>query len=413
MKAIIISIGDEILIGQVINTNAAFISSKLNSVGIEVDTVLTVGDTEEAILKGFRESASGHDLVVVTGGLGPTHDDITRTAVCKFFQTKLVSSQEARRDIETFLAARARPWSDAAEDQTLIPQGATVMPNRHGTAPGEFFEREGRYFIVMPGVPQEMEGMMNDFVVPFFRQHPTGGHILHLTLNTTGIPESTLASRLGNIEELLRGEKLAFLPSTGGVRMRITVSGSDMKKCEQKLSSIEASIREKAGKYIFSAGDISLEAAVGELLQSRGLKLAVAESCTGGLLADKITNVPGSSAYFERGIVAYSNASKADLLHVANELIKAHGAVSKEVAEAMAIGIRSVAGVDIGVSTTGIAGPSGGTESKPVGTVWIAYSDAKETVALKLNLGSDRLRIKERASQAALELVRRKVLNLG
>ena len=413
MKAIIISIGDELLIGQVINTNAAFIAQKLNVVGIEVDRILTVADTQEAILESFQASYASHDVLIVTGGLGPTHDDITRTAVCTFFQTELIASEEARANIRIFLQARNRPWSDAAEDQTRVPRGATVIPNHYGTAPGEFFHRDGKYFIVMPGVPQEMEGMVNEFVVPYFQQHTTGNVILHRTLNTTGIAESVLADRLGNIEELLRGEKLAFLPSTMGVRMRITVIGTDVNACREKLSSIERMIRARAEKYIYSVDDQPLEAVVGNILAEKRLTIAVAESCTGGLLADTITNVSGSSRYFERGVVTYSNRSKIDLLDVPEEVINAHGAVSKEVAEAMAQGVRNHAKVDIGISTTGVAGPTGGSAEKPVGLVWIGYADKNERFALKFFLGSDRLRIKERAAHAALELVRRKILKIA
>lgn len=441
MKAIIISIGDELLIGQVVNTNAAFIAAKLNDVGVEVCCINTIGDDKDAILKNFRESYPACNAVVVTGGLGPTHDDITRMAVCEFFDTDLVPHEGVRQQIQRFLQARNRPWSEAAENQTRLPRGAEAIPNDHGTAPGEFFERDGKYFIVMPGVPYEMEAMMNEFVVPFFTQRSSGNYILHRTLNTTGIPESTISERLGDINDLLQGESiarpsrpvplpdeevgtglglveastkvgLAFLPSTGGVRLRITVVGSDRAQCQVKSTMIEQFIRSKVGKYIYGTDEDRLEEVVGRLLTERKLKLAIAESCTGGMLANILTNVPGSSRYVERAIVAYSNQSKMDMLRVSNELLEKYGAVSREVAKAMASGVRTLSGVDIGISTTGVAGPDGGTSEKPVGLVWIGYSDADHNFAVKLSLGSERIRIKERATHACLEIVRRKILDI-
>lgn len=412
MNATIISIGDEILIGQVLNTNAAYIYEKLNSVGIEVARILTVGDDEVEILNSFKGNYPRYDVVIVTGGLGPTQDDVTRSAVCKFFDLKLISSNEVRHNVEEFLKKRNRKWSDAAENQTLFPAGAKVIPNKYGTAAGEFFERDTKYFIVLPGVPYEMESMMEDFVIPFFREIKMNRYILHRTLMTTGIAESELAGRLGNLDNILQGAKLAFLPSPTGVRLRITISGTGKNQCENKIQTIESHIREKANKFIYGVDEESLEEVLGKILAERKLTIAIAESCTGGMIAHKITNVPGSSRYFERAIVAYSNQSKINQLHVPKELIEKHGAVSKEIAEAMALGIRQNAGTDIGISTTGIAGPTGGTGKKPVGLVWIGYSDANETIALKFNFGDGRLRIKERASQAAMDFIRRKILKI-
>ncbi len=412
MKSVIISIGDELLIGQVINTNASFIAAQLNTAGVEVERVLTVADDVAAILDALEESYPRNDLVVVTGGLGPTHDDITRTAVCRFFRTELAPSREAREQIELFLKERDHPWSEAAENQTLFPRAASVIPNRYGTAPGELFEHDNRICIVMPGVPGEMEAMMRDFVVPFLRSRAHGKFVLHRTLKTTGITESMLASRLGNIEYLLRGDRLAFLPAATGVRLRITVVGTDREACDQRIRRIEQDIRTKAEKFIFGTDEEELEEVVGRLLAQERLTIGVAESCTGGLIANRLTNVSGSSVYFERGVVAYSNRSKTDLLNVPAELINAHGAVSREVAEAMAQGIRLGARTDIGISTTGIAGPTGGTVEKPVGLVWIGYADAGKTLALRFQFGGGRPAIKERAAQAAIELVRRMLLKI-
>jgi len=412
MKAVIISIGDEILIGQVVNTNAAFISEKLNSIGIEIIKIITVGDVEEEIINSFQEHYGKADIIIVTGGLGPTHDDVTRKAVCKFFNVKLVQSNEVRKYVKSFLQKRNRHWSKAAEDQTYIPEGAQVIPNKYGTAAGEFFSRNGKYFIVMPGVPYEMESMVEDFIIPYFKDKIKKNFILHRTLMTTGIPESVLSSKLGDINKILKGEKLAFLPSPSGVRLRITVKGLNKKECKKKIEQIEKNIRSKIQSYIYGVDDEQLEEIVGKLLTSRKLKIAVAESCTGGLIANKITNVPGSSVYFDRGLVTYSNKSKIQLLNVAENMIKKHGAVSKEVAKAMAQNIRQLANVDIGISTTGIAGPTGATPNKPIGLVWIGYSDKNETRAIKFYFGDNRLRVKERAAQAAMDLIRRKILKI-
>lgn len=413
MKSEIITIGDELLIGQVVNTNQAYIAERLNDIGIAVDRMTTVGDGLDDILSAFDEAWRRHDVVIVTGGLGPTHDDVTKKAVCKFFHTDLVSNNEVRRQIEALLRSRNLPWSVAAEEQTMIPERARLFPNPVGTAVGMLFEEQGKSFFVLPGVPYEMKEMIDQSVIPMLAPKVSGSAIRHLTLRTTGISESLLAAQLGTVEELLDGGKLAFLPSATGVRLRITVHEREAALADRKLREIEQRIRAKVQKYIYGTGEEELEEVLGRLLAERKLTIAVAESCTGGLIADRITNVSGSSNYFERGVVTYSNRSKIELLGVPEELIKTHGAVSREVAEAMAVGVRRLAGTDIGISTTGIAGPTGGTPEKPVGLVWIGYSDAEGTLALKFNFGNHRLRTKERASQAALELVRRKVLRIG
>jgi nicotinamide-nucleotide amidase len=409
MKAEIITIGDELLIGQVINTNQAYIAEKLNKIGVTIEWMTTVGDEMQAILDSFDQAWTRSDVVIVTGGLGPTHDDITKSVVCKFFDTHIVTNDEVRRHIESLLRKRNIGWTAAAEQQTMMPSKAKVIPNPVGTAAGMLFEENEKAFIVLPGVPYEMKEMMDRSVVPLLATRAKNSVIRHLTLRTTGISESLLAQQLGNVEELLQGAKLAFLPSATGVRLRITVQNRNPTTADRKVQEIEARIRAKVQKYIYGVGEEELEEVVGRILAERGLTLAIAESCTGGLIADRITNVSGSSRYFERGIITYSNKAKIDLLGVSAALIEQHGAVSKEVAEAMAAGIRRTAGTDIGLSTTGIAGPTGGTSEKPVGLVWVGYSDHDETLALKFNFGDHRLLVKERAVQAALELVRRRV----
>jgi nicotinamide-nucleotide amidase len=412
MKAAVIAIGDELLIGQVINSNASFIAEKLNAAGISVEKMITIGDDEDVIVKTLDRSLSEHDVLCLTGGLGPTHDDVTRAAICKFFKTDLISNEEALENVRRIIKRRNVPLTKLNEEQALVPRGCDVMQNSHGTAPGYFFHREGKHVAVMPGVPHEMKVMMERYVTPYFQQHPVGQVIRHRTLRTTGIPESFLFQQLGNLDDLLEGAKLAFLPGPTGVRLRISVKEKDETTANNKLHRVEERIRKKAAKYIYGVEDEELEQVLGRMLTERKLTIAVAESCTGGLITDKITDVPASSNYFERGIISYSNQSKIDNLRVPKELIETYGAVSSEVAKAMAEGVRQLAGTDIGISSTGIAGPTGGSAEKPVGLVWIGYSDRNETLAVKFNFGDDRRRVKERAAQAALELVRRRLLKI-
>jgi nicotinamide-nucleotide amidase len=411
MKAQILTIGDELLIGQVVNTNASFIAEKLTGIGIEIKSILTVGDDQKEILAALTRSTELYDLTAITGGLGPTHDDVTRAAICTFFGRSLVQHQPTLANIQKLMQARQLPWSKESGDQALVPEGAEVIPNPRGTAPGLIIERDGHYVVVMPGVPYEMELMVENTVVPYFEKR-TKTVIRQRTLRTTGISETMLARRCGDIEALLQGEKLAFLPSPSGVRMRITVTGSENEAVEKKLQDIESRIREKAEKYIYGIDNESFEQVLGKLLTERNLKISVAESCTGGLIADRITDVSGSSVYFDRGVIAYSNRSKIEILKVDPDIIDRYGAVSEQTAIAMANGVRSISNSDIGISTTGIAGPTGGSAEKPVGLVWIGYSDSRDSFALKFHLGEDRLRVKERAAQAALELVRRRILNI-
>lgn len=410
MKAEIISIGDELLIGQVINSNQAEIARELNSVGIAVGRMTTVGDTMQEILDAFGSALATHDVVTVTGGLGPTHDDITRTAVCTFFGTDLVQHEETLAHIREIFSQRNLKMLARNEDQALVPEGCMVIPNGLGTAPGYLFERAGKVFIVMPGVPFEMRGMISDFVIPYLRKKNPAFVITHRTLLTTGIAESFLAEKVGDVGELLGAfATLAFLPSPTGVRLRISVAHRDSEAAAAEVKRIERELRHRVDKFVYGVDDEVLEGIVGRMLTEQRKTIAVAESCTGGLIADRLTNVPGSSAYVERCVVAYSNSSKVEMLKVDPRSIESHGAVSREVAEAMAAGVRLAAGTDIGLSTTGIAGPTGGTAEKPVGVVWIGYADAQNVFALRFHFGNDRRRVKERASQAALELVRRKL----
>jgi nicotinamide-nucleotide amidase len=412
MHAHIITIGDELLIGQVVNTNQAYIAEQLNLIGIPADGMTTIGDDEEGIINALRATWQPACISIVTGGLGPTHDDVTKKAAARFFSCGLVSNPGVRANIVRLYAGRNLPWSTSAEEQTMVPEKAEVIPNPVGSAPCLYFHEHDRHLFILPGVPFEMREIIDRSIIPLLRPLVHGSVIRHRTLRTTGIAESMLAQRLGDITAWIGNASLAFLPAPTGVRLRITAREETEAKADGTIEQAETIIRERAGRFIYGIDNEELEEVLGRLLISRGIHIAVAESCTGGLIANRITNVSGSSAYFERGIVTYSNKSKVEMLKVPEVLLNEHGAVSQEVAEAMAIGIRRVAGTDIGLSTTGIAGPTGGTGQKPVGLLWIGYADVTESLAVKFQFGDERLRFKERASQAALELVRRKLLRI-
>lgn len=411
----IITIGDELLIGQVVNTNQAFIAQRLNEAGVVVGQMTTVGDRRESILEALRTAWDRHRVVMVTGGLGPTHDDITRSVVCEFFSTDLEFHTPSFENVQRLFERRGIPMTRLNRDQAMVPRGCTVVPNPLGTAPGYLFDRDGRIMAVMPGVPYEMHRMMQETIGPYLSQRTTGQVVRHRTIKTTGIAESLLAAQLGSIDEIIPPSEeltLAFLPSPAGVRLRLTTVAKDGQTADRRIAAAEDRIRAKAAQYIYGADEEDLEEVVGRLLHELGWTISVAESCTGGLILDRLTNVSGSSAYVDRGYVTYSNAAKIRDLNVPADLIDKHGAVSKEVAVAMAKGARQASGSTIAVSTTGIAGPTGGSEEKPVGLVYVGYADEHASLALRFSFGEGRRRVKERAAQAALELVRKKLLNM-
>ncbi|MDR3626236.1 MAG: competence/damage-inducible protein A [Ignavibacteriaceae bacterium] len=414
MNAHIITIGDEILIGQTINTNAAFIGEKLSGIQINVRKTSTVPDDEEEILREFKTCLNENDLVIVTGGLGPTHDDITRTCIVKFFHTELVRNDEVLDDVRNFFNKRARKITKINEDQALVPKEANVIRNKIGTAPGVWIEKEDKIFIVMPGVPFEMQAMMNNSIIPKLQEKIKNKDffVKRSNLLTTGIPESTLFERLGNIDELLNGAKLAFLPSQFGVKLRVTVNEKSEELANNKISEIEQKIRGKVGRFIYSKQDEPLENVIARMLLERGITIAVAESCTGGLISNLLTNISGSSKYYERGVISYSNASKVEILKVSEDTISQNGAVSLEVARQMAEGIKSISGTDLGLAITGIMGPTGGSSEKPVGLAYVGLCDDKVCTAKKFQFGDDRSLNKQRAAQAALEMIRRYLLGI-
>lgn len=415
MIAYLISIGDELLIGQTVNTNVAFISEKLTDLNIKVVKQSVIGDDENAILSELKVAESVSELIIMTGGLGPTHDDITLKTIAKYFNTELVLNEEVLFDIKDFFKKRGRELNKINEEQALVPKIAKVIRNQRGTAPGSWIEKNNKIFVVMPGVPQEMKGMMENFVIPKLFEIMENKSIVILKKNllSTGIPESNLFLALGNLDELLEGGKLAFLPNQFGVKMRITVTSHSKNEAEEKLSLIEQRIRLKVGRYIYGKDNETLEEVVGRILSDRGLTIAVAESCTGGLISSRLTNISGSSKYFQRGFITYSNAAKVENLKVDEDVIQKYGAVSVEVARQMAEGVKAVSGTDIGLAVTGILGPTGGTAQKPVGLVYIGLCDVKICTANEYRFGEDRLLNKDRVSQAALELLRRHLLGIS
>jgi len=415
MKAYLISIGDELLIGQTINTNVSFIGNLISDINISIIKSTVIGDDIKIILDELELASLKADIIICTGGLGPTHDDITRNAFVQYFKTELLHNDEVLEDIKSMLKRRGREMKKTHEDQAMVPKIADVIRNENGTAPGYWIEKNNKIFIVMPGVPYEMKSMMNNYVIPklFEKMGTPKEFIKKVTLQTTGLPESVVAERLGDINELLHGAQLAFLPNQYGVRLRLTVKSSLEDEANNHLLEIEQKIRSVVGRYIYGRDDDNLEDVVGRLLKERELRIAVAESCTGGGLADRITNINGSSKYFERGIVTYSNAAKVELLKVDEDVMMEKGAVSAEVAMQMAEGIKSTSGADIGVSLTGIMGPTGGVTDKPVGTVYIGYCDDKVCTAKRFQFGEDRILNKNRSTQAALEMVRRSLLGIA
>ena len=414
MNAHIITIGDEILIGQTLNTNAADIGNKLVDIQIFVKKASIVADDESEIIDEFKDCWNKNDLIIVTGGLGPTHDDVTRQCVVKFFDTELEENTELLDDVKKIFEKRGRKIDKINECQALVPKIATPIRNLLGTAPGFYIEKDEKIFVVLPGVPAEMNYMMDSFVIPQLKEKvgEIKSYSLRSNLLTTGITESLLYKRLGNLKELLDGSKLAFLPNQFGVKMRITVKADTEVLAKNKLLEIEQKIRGKVGRYIYTRIEETLEEVVGRLLAERKLTISLAESCTGGNLSNLLTNVPGASKYFERGIISYGNASKVEILKVKEETLQKYGAVSEQVAEKMAKGVRDLSKSNIGLSITGIMGPTGATTDKPVGLVYIGFCDDKICTAKKFVFGEDRIINKQRTTQAALELVRRYILGI-
>ncbi len=414
-RAEVISVGTELLLGQITDTNATYICQRMAECGIPVYFRQTVGDNFERVQEAFRLAWSRAELIVFTGGLGPTEDDLTKEAVAAVLGADLVEDPGALAHLEQFFARRGRSMTANQRRQALIPRGALPIPNRWGTAPGVFWEADGRVVVMVPGVPREMRGMVDEFVLPELRRRGWVGQevIRSRVLRTVGIGE-------GQLEELIRdlihttNPTVAPLAHVGEVHLRITARGFP-EEVSRLLDEAEARLRQRLGDAVYGVDDETLDGVVGRLLRDSGLRVAVAESCTGGLVGERLTSVPGSSAYFLGGVVAYGNEAKVKLLGVPQSLLEEFGAVSAEVAEAMARGAREAFGADVGIAVTGIAGPSGGTEAKPVGRVYLALADAQSSRTVRADFGEEpgREGVRRLASQAALNLLRRYLLERG
>jgi len=415
-RAHIISIGNELLIGDTVNTNASWIGRFLTEKGFRVDEVLTISDNYESIVASVKWSLEHADLVITTGGLGPTHDDITKKAVADIFDSRMITDEDILAHIKKMFALRGFTFSESNREQAMIPEGCDVLFNNRGTAPGMWFQKNGSFLAVLPGIPNEMKFLMEKRVSEKIdTQFQETGFRAVKYLKTAGVTESSLSDDyIGNLSHFIDNDfEIAYLPNPGGVTIRIACQEKTEEDSDLKISELENYIREKAGSVIYGEGrDFTLSEALGNLLKCRNYTLAAAESCTGGYLSNEITNVSGCSNYMKGGITAYSNEIKAGHLKVSESEIEKYGAVSKQVALAMAYGISEKFGSDIGVSTTGIAGPGGGSPEKPVGTVWMGFRILDQHFAMKAILTKDRLLNKERSSIIVLETIRRVLLNI-
>ncbi|MCE7956173.1 MAG: competence/damage-inducible protein A [Bacteroidetes bacterium CHB6] len=406
----LISIGDELLIGQVVNTNAPWISRQLNKAGFAVKQITVVGDLEDEIINALDLARKRADIILITGGLGPTKDDLTKQVLCKYFNTHLEFDTQAYNDIENIFRARGREVTPTNRAQAELPASCIPVYNKNGTAPGMWFHADGKVFVSMPGVPYEMEAMMTDFVIPKLMQEFKSTPVIHKTILTQGIGESYLSDMIADWENNLpEYMKLAYLPAAGMVRLRLSGMG-ESKNMENEMIIETGKLKKLIAPYIYGEEDETLAEIIGKLLRASGKTLATAESCTGGNIAHLITSVPGSSEYYIGSVVSYSNEIKKNELNVNADTLLRKGAVSEEVAIQMAEGVRKKYNVDFAISTTGIAGPDGGSEEKPVGTVWIAVADAEKTIAKKFLLGTNRMRVIQVASETALNQLRKLII---
>lgn len=417
MTIAILTIGDEICIGQTVNTNAAWIADACAREGWRVVAHSVVGDDLQSIIAEFQRLLTIADVVLITGGLGPTHDDRTKTALLQFLNDTLEQDAATLEHLRELFRVRGRELTPRNAEQAMLPKRCEALRNEQGTAPGMWFRLKAgeapnpsvecdKFMAALPGVPHEMKHLMQERVLPRLREiYSTERVMMYTTLMTTGIAESNLADIIGDPSTLLEGQELAFLPSPQGVRMRITVNAPNRAEGIAALDRIESRLREKAGRYIYGKDGEGYEAIVARALKESGLTVAVAESCTGGLLGAALTETPGASAYFLGGVQCYSNEAKIRFCGVKPETLRLCGAVSKETALELAVGIRSAFQSDIGVSITGVAGPDGGTPEKPVGTVWIGIAEANGAKAHTFSVGTERAVNRERAIAAALQLL--------
>ncbi|HNU48501.1 MAG TPA: competence/damage-inducible protein A [Bacteroidia bacterium] len=405
----LINIGDELLIGQIVNTNATWIGQQLSLSGYWLKQITTIGDNEQEIIDALNAAKSRAQIILITGGLGPTKDDLTKDVLCKYFNTHLVFDKQAYSDIENIFRARGKVVTETNKRQAELPSACVPIYNKKGTAPGMWFNYGEHVFVSMPGVPFEMQAMMQNDVLPKLKQQYKAMPIVHKTILTQGIGESDLSDRIASWENDLPPHfKLAYLPAAGMVRLRLT--GKGVEDMERDMNQRISKLKELIAPYIFGYDDDTIQSVVGSLLLEKQKTIAVAESCTGGFLSHLITSIPGSSAYFMGGTVSYSNASKMSQLSVSEQSLKDYGAVSEAVAIEMAIGARKIYNTDFALSITGIAGPGGGSVEKPIGTVWIGIATHDSCYARKFLLGTNRLRIIQVAADTALNMLRKEII---
>ncbi len=392
IKASVITIGDELLIGQTLNTNSAWIGRELNKEGIWLTHSLTIGDEEQEIVESLKQESAVADVILVTGGLGPTDDDKTKSALCAYFNSRLKLDQLILDHIKKRLALHGGKMLESNRAQALVPDNCDPLFNEEGTAPGMWFEKEGKVFVSMPGVPHEMKALMKKKVLPLLAAHFKTPAILHHTVITSGIPESRLAEKLKGFEHSLPPHiKLAYLPGNGFLKLRLTARGEEEQRVAHELDQYGSQLKNRAADHIIATDDLPLAAIVGNRLKKKGLSVGTAESCTGGYVGHLFTSVAGSSDYFQGAMVTYTNELKTKLLKVPKTILKTKGAVSEEVVKAMVTGLVRKLGVDVGIAVSGIMGPSGGSPGKPVGTVWLAAGNEKQLLTRVLHLRYDRL----------------------
>lgn len=417
MKGIVICIGDELLIGQTLNTNAWFISQKMNETGIDIIRHISIADEKNSITKTLDEALALADVILITGGLGPTSDDITKNVLCDYFGGKLVFNQEAYENIERIFSLRKREINEATRQVAYLPDVCTPIPNKNGTAAGMLFRNENKVIVSMPGVPYEMQAMVTDYFIPYLQQNFNLPLILHKTILTAGVGETHLAERLTAFETNKDPRvKLAYLPSVGKVKMRLTLKSEAENHAIQNTTLYELMEQSRnevlaaVGEYVYGFDEDTLEANIGKLLKDKKLTLSTAESCTGGAIAQMITSVAGSSAYFKGSVVAYSNEVKEQVLHVKSTTIQQFGAVSEETVAEMLDGVLSVLHTDLAIAVSGVAGPEGGTADKPVGTVIIGIAGKTEKYIRHLSFTNHRGRNIELSSVIALVMLRKFLL---
>lgn len=413
VTAEIITIGDEILFGQITDTNTQWIGAELSAIGVRTVRKSSVGDQRAAILGILSEAEQRADIVILTGGLGPTKDDITKTTLCEYFNTGQAIHPEALEFVTEFFQKRGREITEINKLQASLPLNATYLPNIRGTAPGMWFFERGTVFVSLPGVPHEMKGLMTDEVLPRIKSTFPLPVIHHKMLRTIGIGESFLAERIEAWEDALPSHiKLAYLPSMGMVKLRLTATGESLDVLQAEVNAEIAKVLPLISTYVYGYDGDEIEDVIARLLRESGHSLSIAESCTGGYLSHLITKIPGSSAYFQAGVVSYSNAAKMNTLDVQSATLENHGAVSEPTIREMAEGVRERFGTTFGLATSGIAGPDGGTTEKPVGTIWIALASPEQTITKKLTLGGDRLQNIHQTALSLLNLLRKVLIGL-